>query len=268
MLCPGCGKEIPDGSKYCEMDIPVPEDFNGTHEEFNKCKKRLESISMINALIALIVAFIVGLQSSFWVGFFVWIITFGVLNFIIEWIMGRFLSFKKYNEYVLSKKKYDEWYNKHAEFIRREEERIEEEELEEKRKREDYWKSLSGIKFEEELSALYEKNGFDVYLTPTTGDDGVDIILRKDGKKIIVQCKAHKNPVGVEPARALYGALMHLKADNAILASRSGFTSGVFNFVRNKPITLVSLDEIIKMQSNQERIKSISENNSSSIAEE
>jgi len=116
-----------------------------------------------------------------------------------------------------------------------------------------FWTSLSGERFEQELAYIYSKMGYEVSLTPTTSDQGVDIVLSKGGKKIIVQCKAHKRPVGTSVVRDLYGTLInfqeaHPEADKAILASTAGFTSGVEEFVKDKPIRLISLEDIIHMQ--------------------
>jgi hypothetical protein len=127
--------------------------------------------------------------------------------------------------------------------------------LKEKLKRcagaEEYWKVLDGVGFERELAALFASLGFEVEMTPLSGDDGIDLILMRNGKKTIVQCKAHQNPVGVSAIRELYGVLM-VSADtgDAILASLSGFTSGVNEFVRNelfKPIRLMDLAEILSL---------------------
>ena len=62
------------------------------------------------------------------------------------------------------------------------------------------------------------------------------------GMRIIVQCKAHKKPVGPHVARDLYGTLISSHARRAVLASTSGFTPGVIEFIRGKPIELLSVD--------------------------
>ena len=51
----------------------------------------------------------------------------------------------------------------------------------------EHWMSLSGLQFERELAALYLKLGYDVQLTPTSGDEGIDLFLKKDNKTTIVQ---------------------------------------------------------------------------------
>ncbi len=115
------------------------------------------------------------------------------------------------------------------------------------RKRQQYWESLNGIAFERELGKLYRAQGYSVKSTPTSGDQGVDLILTKNGKTTVVQCKAHKNPIGPSVARELFGSMHHFKADSAILACTGGFTDGVIKFARGKPIRLISAWDIVRM---------------------
>lgn len=114
---------------------------------------------------------------------------------------------------------------------------------------EEYWMSLKGVLFEDKLGRLYRKLGYHVEMTSVSNDKGIDLILKKDGKSIIVQCKGHKNPVGPSVARELYGTLVAHKylADSAVLACPSGFTKGVRMFVVGKNIQLVSAAELIEM---------------------
>ena len=135
---------------------------------------------------------------------------------------------------------------------RRAQERVEwarrEAELARKRKLRDYWMNLSGIEFERELAALFQRRGYRVQTTPSSGDQGIDLIARKNGKTTIVQCKRYKNPAGPAIARELYGSLTASRADRAILACTGGFTRGVREFVKDKPITLIDAWDIIKVE--------------------
>jgi HJR/Mrr/RecB family endonuclease len=111
-----------------------------------------------------------------------------------------------------------------------------------------FWLSLSGRDFERELTLLFRRVGFAAELTSTSDDKGVDIWLTEGTSKIIVQCKAHKQPVGPAVARELYGTQQHFRAKKAVLASLSGFTKGVMEYVKDKPIELLDIDGIINMQ--------------------
>ena len=107
--------------------------------------------------------------------------------------------------------------------------------------------SLGGREFEWELATLYRYLGYDVEATPTTGDQGIDLVLRKDGKTTVVQCKSHKSPVGPAVARELLGSMVAFGADDAILACTGGFTRGVKEFAEGKPMTLVSAKDLVSM---------------------
>lgn len=111
-----------------------------------------------------------------------------------------------------------------------------------------YWLGLSGTQFERELANLYSRLGFQVQLTPPSGDHGVDLLLRKDDKTIIVQCKAHDRPVGPAVARELLGTMTLWGADRAVLASLSGVTPSVTEMVKGRAIELLDLAGILQLQ--------------------
>ena len=115
------------------------------------------------------------------------------------------------------------------------------------RTRSQFWRSLSGRAFERELASLFERQGYKVELTPASGDRGIDILLKRSGKTTIVQCKQTAKPVGPAVVRELYGALISSRADEAILASVGGVTSGVQEFLSDKPIRVMGLPEIVRM---------------------
>jgi restriction system protein len=86
-----------------------------------------------------------------------------------------------------------------------------------------YWQNLGGRDFEREVANLLSERGYQVQLTPATNDGGVDLMLARGGQSILVQCKAHKNPVGLDPFEISSG---HLGGSEAWLVSLSGFTNG------------------------------------------
>lgn len=114
------------------------------------------------------------------------------------------------------------------------------------RSRRGWWSGLSGLRFELELARLFRALGWDATPTRASGDGGVDIVAKRAGVKFIVQCKNHKLSTGPSVARELYGTLLASDAQRAILASVSGFTEGVNEFVEGKPIELIDLDWIIR----------------------
>ena len=117
----------------------------------------------------------------------------------------------------------------------------------EQREREQYWKSLGGIEFERKLGKLYRNQGYDVKSTPAAGDEGIDLILRKDGKTTVVQCKATKRPAVPKVVRELLGSRTAYGANNAILACIGGFTNNAYKYARDNGITPLTASDIARM---------------------
>lgn len=161
------------------------------------------------------------------------------------------VSYQAAREEAEAKRLQAEKLRQEAERQRREDERAKQAALlAEQRRREQYWKSLGGIEFEQELGKLYRARGYNVKSTPVSGDQGVDLILTKNGETTVVQCKAHKRPASPAVVRELYGSMHAFGADNAILACTGGFSVSVKDFARGKPIELISAREIARMARN------------------
>ena len=125
---------------------------------------------------------------------------------------------------------------------------------------ESYWKSLRSVQFEKALANLYRNLGYSVQETKGSGDEGIDLILRKNNKETIVQCKGHEKPIGVGAIRDLCGAMTHARVERAVLACPAGFTDGVRKFADGKPIELLTAKELVEMaesvRNDKKRIKS------------
>ena len=117
-----------------------------------------------------------------------------------------------------------------------------------RKKHEEYWKSLSGIEFESEMGKLFSLMGYNVELTPKTSDGGVDILLRKNGRLTIVQCKAQNKRIPIGVARELSASISDFHANEAIIACFEGVTKPVAEYIKDKRITVMKLDDIIKLQ--------------------
>lgn len=112
----------------------------------------------------------------------------------------------------------------------------------------DWWWTLNGWEFEEEVAKIFRLNGYQATVTKKTGDYGVDIIMSKDNFKYVVQCKHYKNPVGPEPIRALWGVKDDFIADKVIIVASSGLTDSASSFIENKKdFEFYDLEDIIRM---------------------
>jgi len=178
-------------------------------------------------------------------------IVFMVLQKVIR--KGRALQHERstrnhpsYPNYLLYREACRKYWEDRSALDRAERQR-ERERQENLRKEVSWWKGLDGRSFERELVRLFKGRGYEVEWTGRSGwDGGVDILLKANGKKIIVQCKAHKNYVGPGPVRDLYGTLMHKGADQAWLITTSGFWGGAASFANGKPIRLLTIRQVLE----------------------
>lgn len=104
------------------------------------------------------------------------------------------------------------------------------------------WAALDGVGFERAVARIYREKGFEVEFTPRTKDQGVDLILKRNGAVSIVQCKAYAGNVGVNAVRELAGVRISWShAEDAILVALFDFSSDAKNFAAQHNITLYSI---------------------------
>lgn len=90
----------------------------------------------------------------------------------------------------------------------------------------DALKQLEWKRFEMLCVWYYEAIGFTVKTVPHGADGGIDATLYKDGLPdpiAVVQCKAWRSPVKVEPVRALGGVMHSNRVKRGVFWSLAGF---------------------------------------------
>jgi HJR/Mrr/RecB family endonuclease len=113
------------------------------------------------------------------------------------------------------------------------------------RREETYWRNLPAGQFEDEVLKLFAELGYRTTATPRVADGGVDGILEKGDRKIIIQCKRWDTPVGEPTMRDLYGTTMHERADQGWVIATGGFSAKAERWARGKPLRLIDLQELL-----------------------
>lgn len=111
--------------------------------------------------------------------------------------------------------------------------------------------ALTWRRFETLVAEAYRRQGYEVFRPSGNGPDGgVDLVLKKDGNTILVQCKQWRAwKVGVKVVRELYGVMTARHAQGAILVTSGIFTHDARTFAAGKPLDLVEgaqLAELIR----------------------
>ena len=107
--------------------------------------------------------------------------------------------------------------------------------------------------FEHLIRELFEaefgKGGSEVRITRASRDRGVDAIAFDPdpirGGKFVIQAKRYTRTVGVEAVRDLYGTVINEGANKGILVTTAEYGPDAYDFVKDKPLTLVSGGELL-----------------------
>lgn len=94
--------------------------------------------------------------------------------------------------------------------------------------------------FEMLVGESFRRKGFDVRETGGYADGGVDIVLKKDGEKYLVQCKQWKAlKVDVMTVRELYGVMAAEGASGGYVVTSGRFTTPAKDFAKGRNVFLI-----------------------------
>jgi restriction system protein len=107
-------------------------------------------------------------------------------------------------------------------------------------------RDLSWRDFEHLVGEAYRRQGYTVLENTDAGPDGgIDLRLKKDGNRFLVQCKQWRTmKVGVKVVRELYGVMTAEHATGGIVITSGIFTQEARNFAAGKPIDLVEGNQL------------------------
>ncbi|RAU93397.1 restriction endonuclease [Mycobacterium colombiense] len=83
---------------------------------------------------------------------------------------------------------------------------------------------MSGTEFEGFVAAQLRIAGYSVTPTASTGDYGVDLIAKKDGARMAVQCKRLAKAVGVAAVQQVVAGALHHGCNRTVVVTNQTFT--------------------------------------------
>ncbi|OBI69515.1 restriction endonuclease [Mycobacterium sp. E796] len=103
---------------------------------------------------------------------------------------------------------------------------------------------MSGVEFEEFVAAQLRTAGWSVAHTTSTGDYGVDLIAKRDGVCMAVQCKRQAKAVGVAAVQQVVaGALQH-RCNQTVVVTNQGFTKAARQLATTHRCRLVGREQV------------------------
>ncbi|WKB50841.1 restriction endonuclease [Eleftheria terrae] len=100
---------------------------------------------------------------------------------------------------------------------------------------------ISWQQFEQLVGEAFRQQGYSVIERGGAGaDGGIDLVLRKAGRKYLVQCKQWKSTrVGVAVIRELYGVMKASAADGGFVVTSGRFTDEARAFAKQQAVVLI-----------------------------
>ena len=107
-----------------------------------------------------------------------------------------------------------------------------------------YRDNMTGYEYEQYCAKLFKCYGWEAEVTPKSGDFGVDIIAKKNGIKIVAQCKKWNGSVGFNAVKEVFTGKTINKADYAIVITNSNFSQAAKKGAKDTGVILIKHSEL------------------------
>jgi HJR/Mrr/RecB family endonuclease len=104
--------------------------------------------------------------------------------------------------------------------------------------------TMTGEEFEIYLMELLSRRGYTVYGTPATGDQGADLLAKKDGRTIVIQAKNYQGPVGNSAVQEVLAAVHFYAGDEGWVITNSTFTPAAKDLAQRAGVRLIDGHEL------------------------
>ncbi len=109
---------------------------------------------------------------------------------------------------------------------------------------------MTGVDFETYIGKLLKQNGYsNVSGTPTTGDQGADLIAYKNDKKIIIQAKCYTGTVGNKAVQEVVSALSYYGGDEGWVITNALFTKSAKELAQKTKTRLIDGNDLLRFSS-------------------
>ena len=108
---------------------------------------------------------------------------------------------------------------------------------------------MKGLEFEEFLKDLYTRLGYSVEMTKKSGDQGIDLIIKKHFKKIGIQVKRYSSAVGNFAVQEAVAGKRYYKLDRVCVITNGQFTRSAKELAKVNKVELIDragLKKLIK----------------------
>jgi restriction system protein len=97
---------------------------------------------------------------------------------------------------------------------------------------------MTGLQFEFFCEQKLSREGWTVTRTKGSGDQGIDLVIKKGKRKIGVQCKKFAKPVGNKAVQEVTAGIAHYKLNEGIVLSNSTYTKSAIQLAGTNNVRL------------------------------
>ena len=122
----------------------------------------------------------------------------------------------------------------------------------------EYYNIQTGVEFEKYLTNLFKRCGYETEHTGKAGDQGCDLIVKKENYTYCVQAKFYSNTLDNTPVQEIVGSLRFYNGDRGVVVTNSNFTAGAQELAKSNNVILIDgkkLEKIINYLLNNNNYK-------------
>jgi restriction endonuclease Mrr len=103
---------------------------------------------------------------------------------------------------------------------------------------------MDGTQFENFMANVLAQKGYHVQTTPRSRDQGVDLLLTVDNRKVAIQLKRYTGPVGNGAVQEVVAGMFHYKAKEAWVITTGSFTKSAKQLAMSNCVRLIDGREL------------------------
>lgn len=101
---------------------------------------------------------------------------------------------------------------------------------------------MTGVEFENFLCDLFQNMGYFAQTTKSSGDQGIDLIVEKNGQKIGIQAKCYSGVVGNSAIQEAVAGKNFYSCDKVMVITNSRFTKAAITLAKTNDVILWDRD--------------------------
>lgn len=104
--------------------------------------------------------------------------------------------------------------------------------------------NMSSLEYEQHCANAFSLAGWTTNMTPKTGDQGADVVIKTNDLTGVVQCKLYNQPVGNAAVQEIIAAREYYQASIAIVVSNANYTTAARQLAAMANVVLLHHGEI------------------------